>query len=138
MFSMKGMFSCFAVASLLALYHIGNMQARSDWFSVCCVFAERLHEGSSLQVFLVFAFAKQSLLATFFLIFSAVTMAKGPQFHETPKEIDMMMRRREIRQRLQQEFNRVMYNPYRIAHHIEIVSWRTHFPNLYLAEPILW
>lgn len=77
------------------------------------------------------------LLATFFLIFSAVTMAKGPQFHETPKEIDMMMRRREIRQRLQQEFNRVMYNPYRIAHHIEIVSWRTHFPNLYLAEPIL-
>lgn len=44
------------------------------------------------------------------------------QFWETPEEIRKIQQRREIRQRLQNEFNRVYYNPYRIAHHIEVLD----------------
>lgn len=50
---------------------------------------------------------------------------KKPQFgfHESAQELDQIRRRREIRMRLQTEFNRVFYNPNRYAQHIEVVSW---------------
>ena len=51
-------------------------------------------------------------------------MADGKkQFWESPEEIQKIMKRREIRQRLQQEFNRVFFNPYRLSHHIEMVNF---------------
>ncbi|KAH9424636.1 NADH dehydrogenase (ubiquinone) B15 subunit [Dermatophagoides pteronyssinus] len=50
-------------------------------------------------------------------------MADGKkQFWESPEEMQKIMKRREIRQRLQQEFNRVFYNPYRLSHHIEMMD----------------
>ena len=45
-----------------------------------------------------------------------------PQYHESPEEIERIHRRREIRSKLQAEFNRKAYNPYRYVNHIEIVS----------------
>lgn len=45
----------------------------------------------------------------------------SPKFHESPEELDRIKRRREIRMRLQHEFNRVAYSPYRMAHHVEVV-----------------
>ncbi len=43
-------------------------------------------------------------------------------FHESARELDQIRRRREIRMKLQAEFNRVFYNPHRHSQHIEIVS----------------
>ncbi|KAI2805681.1 hypothetical protein RDWZM_008872 [Blomia tropicalis] len=46
----------------------------------------------------------------------------SPKFHESPEELDRIKRRREIRMRLQHEFNRVAYSPYRMAHHVEVLD----------------
>lgn len=51
-------------------------------------------------------------------------MADGKkQYWESPEEIEKIMKRREIRHRLQQEFNRINYNPYRMQQHIELVNF---------------
>ena len=47
---------------------------------------------------------------------------RDQQFHESPEDIDKIRRRAEIRSRLKAEFNRLHYNPYKIASHVEIVS----------------
>ncbi|KAH7641432.1 NADH dehydrogenase (ubiquinone) B15 subunit [Dermatophagoides farinae] len=50
-------------------------------------------------------------------------MADGKkQYWESPEEIEKIMKRREIRHRLQQEFNRINYNPYRMQQHIELLD----------------
>ena len=50
-------------------------------------------------------------------------MALGDkQFHESAEEIDRIRRRKEIRQKLKAEFNRLHYNPYKLAAHVEIVN----------------
>lgn len=43
-------------------------------------------------------------------------------FHESARELDQIRRRREIRMKLQAEFNRVFYNPHRHSQHIEILD----------------
>lgn len=44
-----------------------------------------------------------------------------PQYDVSPEEADRIRRRQEIRRRLKAEFNRLNYNPYKIAAHVEIV-----------------
>jgi len=44
------------------------------------------------------------------------------QFHESPQEMDKIRRRKEIRQRLKAEYNRLNYNPYKLAAHVEILD----------------
>ena len=43
-------------------------------------------------------------------------------YHETNEELRKIQKRKEIRQALQKEFNRVYYNPRTISQHVEIVS----------------
>jgi hypothetical protein len=45
-----------------------------------------------------------------------------PQYHESAEEVDRIRRRKEIRQKLKAEFNRLYYNPYKAVAHVEIVS----------------
>ena len=49
-------------------------------------------------------------------------MRNDQQFHESPEELDKIRRRAEIRRKLKSEFNRLNYNPYKIASHVEVVS----------------
>ena len=65
-------------------------------------------------------------------------MADGKkQFWESPEEMQKIMKRREIRQRLQQEFNRVFYNPYRLSHHIEMVNFFRFFSSFIYINLLL-
>ncbi|CAG2180789.1 unnamed protein product, partial [Oppiella nova] len=45
-----------------------------------------------------------------------------PQYHESAAEMDRIRRRHEIRRRLKTEYNRLNYNPYKCAAHVEILD----------------
>lgn len=46
----------------------------------------------------------------------------NPVYWESEEELKLIQKRRELRQRLQNEFNRMYYNPHRQAQHIEMVK----------------
>lgn len=46
-----------------------------------------------------------------------------PSYYESPEEIKRIFKRRELRQKLQSEFNRTYYNPYRFSQHVEMVCF---------------
>ncbi|CAG2106750.1 unnamed protein product [Medioppia subpectinata] len=57
----------------------------------------------------------------------------GPnQYHESAQEIERIQRRAQIRRNLKSEFNRIYYNPYKAAAHVEMVG---HTPPTPLPHP---
>ncbi|CAG2106752.1 unnamed protein product [Medioppia subpectinata] len=47
----------------------------------------------------------------------------GPnQYHESAQEIERIQRRAQIRRNLKSEFNRIYYNPYKAAAHVEMLD----------------
>ena len=48
-------------------------------------------------------------------------MDTGKIYDVSPEEMDRMKRRKEIRKRLKQEFNKEFYNPMRLTYRVEMV-----------------